>query len=402
MALILEKLSHTSRNELNENRRSSRVLKSFSRLGLIIFFSFFGVKDLTAEEYSKDQNLKELDSKILKLKSGISRIGNKRSQLLNLLEQSEKKISNLNKDINEIDNKISYTKLKIAQIRKDHIHISQKQIRLHERVKKTFRHIWLMGRRSQLQILLSNEDPIKLARKLNFYRSLVSSEINSIESFKKGLTKSKEKEEELEEAHSLLRLNRKKLDARKKTLAKLSKSRMEVVSALTKDMSNRQDQIRSLKADRARLEALLNQFKESKVMQDQNSFSSAKGKMPWPAKGKLQNYYGMPRNDGKMSWQGITMSTNKGETVHAVHYGQIVYSDWFRGLGLLVIIDHGEGYMSLYAHNNSILKNLGERVTPEMPIATAGDSGGLEKSSLYFEIRQDGIPIDPALWCADQ
>ena len=402
MALILEKLSHTSRNELNENRRSSRVLKSFSRLGLIIFFSFFGVKDLTAEEYSKDQNLKELDSKIIKLKSGISRIGNKRSQLLNLLEQSEKKISNLNKDINEIDNKISYTKLKIAQIRKDHIHISQKQIRLHERVKKTFKHIWLMGRRSQLQILLSNEDPIKLARKLNFYRSLVSSEINSIESFKKGLTKSKEKEEELEEAHSLLRLNRKKLDARKKTLAKLSKSRMEVVSALTKDMSNRQDQIRSLKADRARLEALLNQFKESKVMQDQNSFSSAKGKMPWPAKGKLQNYYGMPRNDGKMSWQGITMSANKGETVHAVHYGQIVYSDWFRGLGLLVIIDHGEGYMSLYAHNDSILKNLGERVTPEMPIATAGDSGGLEKSSLYFEIRQDGIPIDPALWCADQ
>ena len=103
-----------------------------------------------------------------------------------------------------------------------------------------------------------------------------------------------------------------------------------------------------------------------------------------------------------MSWQGITLNAEKGEKVHAIHHGRIVYSDWFRGLGLLVIIDHGEGYMSLYAHNDSILKNLGEWVTPKMPIATSGDSGGLEKPSIYFEIRQDGIPIDPALWCMAQ
>ena len=396
------KLSHRSRNKLSKNRKGLIVLKLSTRLVLVIFFSLSEIKDLTAGESSKAQDIKELDSKILKLKSGISRIGNKRSQLLNLLEESEKKINSLNKDINEIDNKISYTKLNIAKIRQDHIQISLKQVRLLERVKKTFRHIWLMGRRSQLQILLSNEDPTKLSRKLNFYRSLVSSEINTIESFKNGLNKLKEKEEGLKEAHSLLRLNRKKLDARKKILAKLSKSRMEVVSALTEDVSMRQDQIKSLKADRARLEALLSQFKESKVIQDQNSFLSAKGKMPWPANGKLKNYYGMPRNDGKMSWQGITIHAEKGEKVNAIHYGQIVYSDWFRGLGLLVIVDHGEGYMSLYAHNNSILKNLGEWVTPQMPIATAGDSGGLEKPSLYFEIRQDGIPTDPDLWCADQ
>ena len=402
MALTLGKLNQESRNELSKIRGSLTMLKLSNKLVLIIFFFLFEVQDLTAREPPKSQDLKELDSKILKLKSGISQIGNKRSQLLNLLEESEKKINDINKDINEIDNKVSYTKLNIAKIRQDYIQISLKQVRLLERVKKTFRHIWLMGRRSQLQILLSNEDPTKLSRKLNFYRYIVSSELNTIESFKKGLTKLREKEEALEEAHSLLKLNRKKLDARKKILARLSESRMEVVTALTNDISNREDQVRSLKADRDRLEALLNQFKESKIVQNQNSFSSAKGKMPWPSNGKLKNYYGMPRNDGKMSWQGITLYAEKGEKVHAIHYGQIVYSDWFRGLGLLVIIDHGEGYMSLYAHNDSILKNLGEWVTPKMPIATSGDSGGQEKPSIYFEIRQDGIPIDPALWCMAQ
>ena len=402
MALTLGTRSQKNRNELSKNRGSLTVLKLSNKLVLIIFFLLFEVEDLTARESSKGQDLKELDSKILKLKSGISRIGNKRSQLLNLLEESEKKINNINKDINEIDNKISYAELNIAKIRQDHIQISLKQVRLLERVKKTFRHIWLMGRRSQLQILLSNENPTKLSRKLNFYRYIVLSELNTIESFKKGLTKLREKEEALEEAHSLLKLNRKKLDARKKILARLSKSRMEVITALTADISNRQDQVRSLKADRNRLEALLNQFKESRSIQNQNSFSSARGKMPWPANGRLKNYYGMPRNEGKMSWQGITLHAEKGEKVHAIHYGRIVYSDWFRGLGLLVIIDHGEGYMSLYAHNESILKNLGEWVTPKMPIATSGDSGGLEKPSIYFEIRQDGIPIDPALWCMAQ
>ena len=90
----------------------------------------------------------------------------------------------------------------------------------------------------------------------------------------------------------------------------------------------------------------------------------------------------MPRNDGKMSWQGITPYAEKGEKVHAIHYGQIVYSDWFRGLGPLVIIDHGEGYMSLYAHNDSILKNLGG-VTPKMPIATSA-TAEVKKPSIYL------------------
>ena len=132
MTLTLGKLGQESRNELSKIRGSLTVLKLSNKLVLIIFFSLFEVQDLTARESSKSQDLKELESKILKLKSGISRIGNKRSQLLNLLEESEKKINDINKDINEIDNKVSYTKLNIAKIRQDHIQISLKQARLLE------------------------------------------------------------------------------------------------------------------------------------------------------------------------------------------------------------------------------------------------------------------------------
>ncbi len=347
------------------------------------------------------EDIKELDSKIQKLTDGISQMGDERIQLSYLLEESEKKIYNLNKNIIEIDNKISQTKLKISQIRQNQIRISLQQDKLQERVTKIFRHIWLIGGRSQLQILLSNEDPAKLSRELYFYRAVVASEINSIEEFKKGVNKLKANGEALGEAYLLLQSQRKKLDSQKIQLAKLSKSRMAAVSALSNDISDRQDQIESLKNDRARLEALLDQFEESTVIQDEISFVSAKGVMPWPTKGKLKDFYGAPRNDGKMSWQGVTIHAEKGEEIRAIHHGRVVYSDWFRGLGLLIIIDHGEGYMSLYGHNNSISKNLGDWVTPEMPIATAGNSGGLEKALLYFEIRYKGKPTDPALWCTN-
>ena len=401
LALVLEKSSSTLYYDLNEKNSRSILLKSLHRLILITFFLLFALKIFGATETSTNKDIKILDSKILELKSGISRIANKRSLLLNLLEDSEKNINNLNKDISYINSKISQIKTNIKEIREDQIQILRQHERLLERVTQTFRHVWQVGRRSELQVLLSNEDPAKLSRNLKFYRLIVSSEIDTIENYKKGLTKLAASKKKLEDSQVLLSKQRKKLGEKKKMLARLSKSRTELVKILAANISNRRDQIKSLQNDRARLEALLDQFNDSKVIKNENFFLHAKGKMSWPTKGELKNYYGMPRNDGKMFWQGVTIHTEEDEKVHAIHYGRIVYSDWFRGLGLLVIIDHGDGYMSLYAHNNSVSKNLGEWVTPRMPIATAGNSGGLEKSSLYFEIRHNGKPTDPTLWCTN-
>jgi septal ring factor EnvC (AmiA/AmiB activator) len=121
--------------------------------------------------------------------------------------------------------------------------------------------------------------------------------------------------------------------------------------------------------------------------------------MPWPVKGKPSNTFGRARNEGKMRWQGITIPAKEGVTVRAIHHGRVVYSDWLRGSGLLLIIDHGDGYMSLYAHNQSLLRDVGEWVTAGTPISTVGSSGGRDRAALYFEIRHQGKPTNPAKWC---
>jgi septal ring factor EnvC (AmiA/AmiB activator) len=122
--------------------------------------------------------------------------------------------------------------------------------------------------------------------------------------------------------------------------------------------------------------------------------------MAWPVEGRITERFGRPRNSGKMKWQGVRLKAETGATVSAIHHGRVVYADWLRGSGLLLVIDHGEGYMSLYAHNESLLRDVGEWVSTGAAIATVGDSGGQSEAGLYFEIRKDGKPTNPQAWCS--
>ena len=175
------------------------------------------------------------------------------------------------------------------------------------------------------------------------------------------------------------------------------------VAKLNDSIRDKGEKLKQKERDRQELEKLLAAIEEAvvnlEVPEDFQAFGKARGKMPWPIKGKPSNRFGKSRNEGKMRWQGVTIPAKEGTTVRAIHHGRVVYSDWLRGSGLLLIIDHGDGYMSLYAHNQSLLRDVGEWVSAGTPISTVGDSGGLERSALYFEIRHQGKPTDPARWC---
>ncbi|KQQ49316.1 peptidase M23 [Pseudomonas sp. Leaf127] len=133
------------------------------------------------------------------------------------------------------------------------------------------------------------------------------------------------------------------------------------------------------------------------------AFAEARGKLPWPINGRLLARFGEARGDDERSrWDGVMISASAGSQVRAVHGGRVVFADWLRGSGLLVILDHGNGYLTLYGHNQSLLKEAGDIVKAGEPIATAGNSGGQEAAALYFAIRQQGRPSDPAQWCRTQ
>ncbi|HEY7775443.1 MAG TPA: peptidoglycan DD-metalloendopeptidase family protein, partial [Kineobactrum sp.] len=132
---------------------------------------------------------------------------------------------------------------------------------------------------------------------------------------------------------------------------------------------------------------------------DYKPFASTRGSLAWPVSGRRGNSFGASRGAGGMRWHGINLRAEEGTPVKAVHHGRVVFADWLRGSGLLLILDHGDGYMSLYAHNQSLLREVGEWVGPGTTIATVGNTGGSNRAGLYFEIRKDGKPVDPVVWC---
>ena len=131
----------------------------------------------------------------------------------------------------------------------------------------------------------------------------------------------------------------------------------------------------------------------------QMPFRKLKGKLPWPSVGNIRHKFGTPRGSGGLSWKGVLVTARPGTPVYAISHGRVAFADWLRGFGLLMIIEHGDGYMSLYGHSESLFKDVGDWVETGALIGKVGDTGGREMSSLYFEIRHLGTPVDPVRWC---
>jgi len=174
------------------------------------------------------------------------------------------------------------------------------------------------------------------------------------------------------------------------------------LDAIDASLSTDTARVAQLKQDQVQLSGLLEELRQRlSELEAPNSyipFNDAKGKMVFPAQGRASNRFGASRNSGDMVWRGWLIPAPEGSNVLALHHGRVVYADWLRGQGLLMILDHGEGYFSLYGQNRSLQREVGEWVAPGDVIATVGASGGALEPALYFEIRSAGKPVDPGRW----
>ena len=272
-----------------------------------------------------------------------------------------------------------------------------------DRIAQEMKTAWQMGRESQLKMLLSQQAPENVARSMEYYRYFFEARNAVLAEYREVLESLLEVETRIDTSLAALATSQQALETEQSSLAEAQQAQQRALAQLSASISTKSARLKKMQADRTELEKLLEAIEQAIVQlelpKNFQGFANAKGAMPWPVEGKRSNRFGRPRNDGKMRWQGINIPAPQGSTVKAIHHGRVVYADWFRGSGLLLIIDHGDGYMSLYAHNESLLKDVGEWVTAGTPIGTVGTSGGLEQPALYFEIRYKGKPTDPARWC---
>ena len=181
-------------------------------------------------------------------------------------------------------------------------------------------------------------------------------------------------------------------------------ARSQAMRALDERIREGESRATRLRADERRLLELVDALRASLsdttlAIRDNRPFEELRGSLPWPVKGHVLAPYGTPRGESGVIWQGVLIGARAGDAVRSIHRGRVVYADWFRGIGLLIIVEHDGGFMSLYGHNRTLIRETGDWVDAGEIIATVGDSGGSAKPALYFEIRHAGTPVDPGRWC---
>ena len=356
-----------------------------------------------SDEEKARRQLQELQRDIKRINKEIASASARRNSLQKQLRQADLELGKLQRSLADNRRGMAESRSKLADLEQRRSALEQSREQQQERIAAELRAAWKMGRQGQLRVLLSQESPHTVARAMGYHRHLFQARNELLVAYRDTLKNLQQLELDIARTMGQLEDRQETLAREEAQVTKAQESRQLAVAQLNASIDSKGARLKKLEADRKELESLLQAIEEAvvnlQVPDNYQSFKSVKGKMPWPVQGKPSNRFGRPRNEGKMRWQGVTIPAREGAQVRAIHHGRVVYADWFRGSGLLLIIDHGEGYMSLYAHNQSLLKEVGEWVTAGTTISTVGSSGGQDRAALYFEIRHQGKPTDPARWC---
>lgn len=357
-------------------------------------------------EHSSSQKAAELENlrnRIKDVESSIQAARDETEQLFKELQTNEMAISNISGLLRDIDQDIENKVLLLAElkVKKDTSESSLTEER--QQLSQQIRAAYKTGKNDYLKLLLNQENPALVGRMLSYYDYYNKARTARIKNVTETLR-------EITSLEQQIRTETRQLDdLRTEQLLKLEEftrhkiSRKKVITRL-QDYINRQDKhLQILQQNEEELESLVNRLRDEEstvqTFEDIPPFESLKGQLKWPARGTITTRYGALRKGGKLKWQGVTISASNGTDVEAISPGKIVFADWFRNMGLLIIIDHGRGYMSLYGHNERLLKKVGDWVSEGESIAKVGDTGGQQQSNLYFEIRYSGDPVNPGLWC---
>jgi murein hydrolase activator len=259
---------------------------------------------------------------------------------------------------------------------------------------------YLIGRQEPLKLLLNQKDPALAGRMFAYYSYFGRARAGQIKLIEDDVQRIGELEGELEAEDAKLAELEKQQRTQLSALETAREQRSHVLASLEAQSHTRAQNLARLKSEQAGLEKLLRELRAALQrfpVEGNDAFTRLRGKLSWPVSGQLVARFGEARAGG-VRWDGVLVATERGTAVKAVCQGRVIYADWLPGLGLLTIVDHGDGYLSLYGHNEKLLKAVGEEVAAGDTIASAGDSGGSSRPELYFEIRKGGKPVDPGPW----
>ncbi len=374
----------------------------FKPLGFVYMLFFTGLATgVYADENADRQKLEQVKRSIAALKAELEATKSNRDQMLKTLEASESAIGSLSKKADALKAELQEQQKGLDELRDERTQLLRKKASQQAHVGQHINAAYRLGQQSSLRLLLNQQDPATVARNLKYYDYMINARANQIQDFNNTIERINLLEPEIAFKTTKLAQHHRQLETQQAHLVSAQKKRQSTLNRLNASIHSSDSELKHMLADRSRLEEILSQvtaWLDDIKVPATGQFSSLKGTLPWPTDGQVVKHFGASRVTNKIAWQGMLIRSHEGAPVAAISHGRIIFSDYLRGHGLLIIVDHGDGYMSLYAHNHALFKELGEWVDAGDVIASVGNSGGQQQSALYFELRYRGQPTNPKKW----
>jgi murein hydrolase activator len=397
-------------------------LRLFSLLLCFFCASSFAAKKIDVAK----EDLSDIQEKIQALKKELDNNQEAHKDASDALKDSETAISAANKKLRDINQKQNKNKNTLNLLKKQSVSLNESLSEQQKRLSSLLRQQYMHGGQSYSQLILQNKNPSEIARDVKYFSYIAKEHAKVIDGMQSNLIKVKELNDKTAAALQEVADLKTKQEAEKKELEQQKKEKSKVVKSLSKQISAQRNEIDKLKRDEKNLSNLVERLakiipkktkkitkkKSSKPAEEEvvsnettptdafsgSSFAALKGKLHLPVRGDVTNRFGSAREDTGVTWKGLFIKATEGNDVKSVADGRVVFADWMRGFGNLVIVDHGNGYMSLYGNNQAMLKSVGDEVNGGDSIASVGNSGGNESNGLYYELRHNSQPLDPLKW----
>jgi septal ring factor EnvC (AmiA/AmiB activator) len=370
----------------------SLLLAAFIGLGLSL--------SALADNHQKKE-LQQLKTSISSLEKKLRNQRKEKNTLQQQLETIERDIRDLNKKNRNIGKKITKNENDLSLLKSKKNNLEQRIENQRSTIAQQIQAAYKTGNEEPVKLLLNQENPEQLSRILKYYDYLLEARSKKIDQFTADIESLKITLSKIQSIKASLADSRKELEKDQQKLARNLGKRKTTLNKLSQSLQSNNQQLNQYKKQRDELETVIETVEKAAraitPAQDYPSFALSKGKLNWPVRGKLKASFGSKRSE-YLRWQGWLISAKEGANIQSVHYGRVVFSDYLRGFGLLVIVDHGDGYMSLYAHNKELLRETGDWVQSGEIVARAGNTGGLTQTALYFEVREQGKPVNPRIW----
>jgi septal ring factor EnvC (AmiA/AmiB activator) len=348
-------------------------------------------------------HLQQLRERISSLKNELGDMRGRQAALLRELESMDKSIGKAADGMRELEQQKAESQARLVRLEKQRRVQRAALQEMRSLLAQDLRSAYLMGRQEQVKLLLNQEDPATVSRMLAYHGYFTRSRNERIQTLRTTLAALAATRQDI--MAQQLRLDE-LLQQQREAAARLADSqagRSRLLAKLQVQMKGKAQELVQLEQDEQRLHKLVESLQQAlrdipPAVAESRSLHELKGRLRWPVAGRISMPYGSRQAGGKLQSRGVRIRAPAGADVHAIAKGRVAYADWLRGFGLLLIIDHGKDYMSLYGNNRTLFKEVGDWVDANEVIATVGSSGGQSSTGLYLELRKKGRPFNPAPW----